>query len=381
MSHQRFHSWQVCSVTMKLLAATAVIAPATELREQRGDERAAQLPLASALKDTAGLRHPVAGRFLSGLYSPGTPLTSLRRKRMNPRGEEDTSYALLTAAYNEERYIEKTLRSVLAQLLRPKIWVIASDGSTDRTDDIVQQYAMRHSFIRLVRRERDHSREFASKVFALRAGFQTLTLVPIDFIGHLDADVSVAPSYFRDLLAKFSGDPELGIAGGWYLEERRDGVWRSRPVNSTGSIPGGIQMFRRECYEDVGEMLPIEYGGEDWYAEVRARMCGWRVRSFPELAVHHLRASGSRGGLLRHCYREGLMDFALGSHPLFEIAKVAKMSATPPYLLNALLRMLGFLVAHVYGKRMVPPAFVAFLQREQLGRLWTFVPSAREKQG
>jgi hypothetical protein len=52
---------------------------------------------------------------------------------------------------------------------------------------------------------------------------------------------------------------------------------------------------------------------------------------------------------------------------------VAKMSVTPPYLLNALLRMLGFLAAHVSGRRMVPPACVEFLQQEQLGRLWALV--------
>jgi poly-beta-1,6-N-acetyl-D-glucosamine synthase len=297
--------------------------------------------------------------------------TGLKATKMNPASasKEDRSYALLTAAYNEEQHIETTIRSVVEQFHGPKIWVIVSDGSTDRTDDIVQQYAIQHSFIRPLRRERDHSREFASKVFALRAGFQTLTLPSIRFIGHLDADLWLHPSYFHDLLTKFEEDSELGMAGGWYFEERT-GVWKSRPVNTTRSISGGIQMFRRECYMDIGEILPIEYGGEDWYAEIRARMCGWRVRSFPELEVHHLRPTGSRGGVLRYSYREGFMDFALGSHPLFEVAKAAKEWATPPYLLNCLARMLGFLVAHISRKRMVPPAFVEFLQREQLGRLW-----------
>ncbi len=283
------------------------------------------------------------------------------------------SYVLLTAAYNEEHYIEETIRSVVAQVVRPQMWVIVSDGSTDRTDEIVRQYAMRHPFIRLVRREKDDSREFASKVFALRAGFQMLTPDSIQFIGHLDADLCLAPRYFRNLLAKFEKDPELGVAGGWCFEKAANGYWQPRPGNCTWSVPGAIQMFRSECYKDIGDLLPIEYGGEDWYAEIRARMCGWRVRSFPELEARHLRASGTRASLLRYCYRAGFMDFALGSHPLFEVAKVAKMSVTPPYLLNALLRMLGFLAAHVSGRRMVPPACVEFLQQEQLGRLWALV--------
>jgi len=283
------------------------------------------------------------------------------------------SYVLLTAAYNEEHYIEETIRSVVAQVLRPQMWVIVSDGSTDRTDEIVRQYAMRHPFIRLLRREKDDSREFASKVFALRAGFQMLTPDSIQFIGHLDADLWLDPSYFRNLLAKFGEDHELGVAGGWCFEQAANGSWQPRPGNCTWSVPGAIQMFRSECYKDIGDLLPIEYGGEDWYAEIRARMCGWRVRSFPELEAHHLRVSGTRASLLRYCYRAGFMDFALGSHPLFEVAKVAKMSATPPYLLNALLRMLGFLIAHVSGRRMVTPACVEFLQQEQLGRLWALV--------
>jgi biofilm PGA synthesis N-glycosyltransferase PgaC len=292
---------------------------------------------------------------------------------------EDALYVLLTAAYNEEDYIEETIKSVVAQLLRPKVWVIISDGSTDRTDEIVQQYAIRHPFIRFIRREKDHSRNFASKVFALRAGFQTLTLDPIQFVGHLDADIWLDPFYFRDLLSKFGEDRELGIAGGWCFEKTPCGLWQPRPGNSTRQVPGAIQMFRRECYKDIGEILPIEYGGEDWYAEIRARMYGWRVRSFSEFKVHHLRATGTRGSLIRYWYREGCMDFALGSHFLFEVAKVAKMSARPPYLLESMARMLGFLVAHIFGKRTVPPAFVAFLQKEQLGRLWALVLSGHSR--
>ena len=290
---------------------------------------------------------------------------------------EDVSYVLLTAAYNEADYIEETIRSVAAQLLPPKRWVIVSDGSTDGTDEIVQRYARRHPFIRFIRRERDRSREFASKVFALRDALQTLTSDTTQFIGHLDADISLDPFYFRDLLAKFRDDLELGIAGGWCFEKAPRGVWQPRPGNYTWSVPGAIQLFRHECYKDIGALLPIEYGGEDWYAEIRARMHGWRVRSFPELEARHLRASGTRASLLRYYYREGFMDFAMGSHPLFEIAKMARMSATPPYLVPALLRMLGFLAAHNLGKRMVSPEYVAFLQREQLGRLRSFLLSVK----
>lgn len=286
------------------------------------------------------------------------------------------SYVLLTAAYNEELFIEETIKSVLAQLVLPSTWVIVSDGSTDRTDEIVRRYANRHSFIHLVRREKDENRGFASKVLALRVALQSITLEPMKFIGHLDADISLPPWYFRDLLKQFDDDPNLGIGGGRYAEKVGAQYRPTRWSNST-SVPGGVQMFRRECYEDVGGLLPIEYGGEDWYAEIMARKCGWRVRSFRELPVHHLRETGTGGGsVLRYCYRQGFMDFALGSHPVFELFKVARRIVWRPYVLGALARLLGFLIAHIYGKRMVSPEVVAFLREEQIGRL-CFTPLSR----
>lgn len=283
---------------------------------------------------------------------------------------EHGSYVLVTAAYNEEHYIEQTIQSVVAQILVPTLWVIVSDGSTDRTDDIVQRYATRHSFIRLIRRKRDHNRDFASKVFALNAGVNSLPPGTIDFLGHLDADVSLDPRYFCDLLRRFEEDPRLGLAGGWYCEKLR-GEYRPCRGSNSRSIPGGIQMFRYDCYRDIGGLLPIEYGGEDWYAEIMARKCGWRVRSFSDLHVRHLRVTGTRGCRLRYCYREGITDFALGSHPVFELAKVSKRLWSRPYLLGALARLLGFVIAHVSVDRMVPPDVVRFLRKEELARLWS----------
>lgn len=297
--------------------------------------------------------------------SPNTPQTN----EVFAAAAGPGSYVLLTAAYNEEEYIEATIRSVLAQDLLPSIWVIVSDGSTDRTDEIVQRYAMSYTFIRLVRRERDQHHRYASKVFALRAGLQILTPEAAQYLGHLDADIALDHSYFRDLLKKFDRDPTLGVAGGRCFEETPRGL-RQLPGSSPTSVPGGIQMFRRECYQNIGELPPIEHGGEDWYAEVTARMCGWRVQSFSDLRVRHLRETGTAGNRLLYWYRGGFADFALGTHPLFEFARLARKIACRPYLLAALARLLGFLMAYFFGERMVPPEFVAFLRKEQLGRLW-----------
>ena len=60
-------------------------------------------------------------------------------------------YVLITPARNEEAYIEKTIQSVISQTVLPEKWVIVSDGSTDRTDEIVKQYIVENTWIELLR--------------------------------------------------------------------------------------------------------------------------------------------------------------------------------------------------------------------------------------
>ena len=62
----------------------------------------------------------------------------------------DNTYILVTAAKNEEDYIEKTIRSVISQTITPRKWVIVSDGSNDETEKIVSQYSSKHNFIQLL---------------------------------------------------------------------------------------------------------------------------------------------------------------------------------------------------------------------------------------
>jgi glycosyltransferase involved in cell wall biosynthesis len=51
------------------------------------------------------------------------------------------TYVVITPARNEKAFIELTIKSVVAQTVRPLRWVIVSEGSTDGTDEIVKKYA------------------------------------------------------------------------------------------------------------------------------------------------------------------------------------------------------------------------------------------------
>jgi glycosyltransferase involved in cell wall biosynthesis len=278
-------------------------------------------------------------------------------------------YVLVTAAYNEERFIGKTIESICSQTVKPAKWIIVSDGSTDATDTIVANYCKEYEFIQLHRICEPHPRNFAAQVNAINVGFELLKAVEFDFFGNVDADVSFAPDYYGRLLAEFEHDPMLGLGGG-YIHEAVNGTFVSRARNSTRAVAHAVQLFRRECYEKVGPYLPLPYGGPDWVAEIVARQNGWSVRSFHELPVRHYRRTCSAGGLLRGLYRQGLMDHSLGCDPMFEVLKCLSRASFSPYVIGALARLSGFVWASCRGlPRAVARDVSECLKAEQRARV------------
>ena len=281
----------------------------------------------------------------------------------------NVTYVVVTAAYNEERYIERVIFSVLSQSVRPKRWIIVSDASSDQTDDIVRNYAKANPFIELVRITEDHPRNFAAQVNAINAGMALCKGTGYDFIGNLDADVSFEPTYFERLLAKFACDPKLGLPGGEIWEET-GGTFRPRYTNHPLAVAHAVQLFRRSCYESLGGYVALPYGGPDSHAEVQCRMNGWRVKSYRDLPVLHHRPGGGADRWMQFAYRQGLMDYSLGIHPGFEMLRLARRLSQRPYGAYAIVRLFGFLHATCEGgRRPVSTAFVQYLRSEQRDRL------------
>lgn len=293
---------------------------------------------------------------------------------MNPNPEallplRECRYVLMTAAYNEEVHIEKTITSILRQTIRPQLWVIVSDGSTDRTDEIVRGYSAQHDLIRFVRVERAPGHSFPSKVAALQKGLPLLQDAVFDYFGNLDADVSVEPAYFEQLVRRFENSPKLGLASG-FIYEQTAGKFRNRSSNRTDSVPHAAQLVRRECYEEIGGYAVLKYGGEDWHAQTCARMKGWKAEAIPELKVFHHRHTGSSTNLLAHRFRLGKLDYSFGSDPLFEVFKCLRRIPERPFIIGGLTRLAGFALSSIRQEsRPVSSDFIQFLRAEQKRKL------------
>jgi glycosyltransferase involved in cell wall biosynthesis len=280
------------------------------------------------------------------------------------------SYALITAAKNEKEYISQTLEAVVAQTLLPRVWVIVSDGSTDGTDEIVKRYAADHKFIRLIRRETDSARTFASQAAALNAAYESIKHGDFEFIGCLDADVSFDSTYYEKLIAKFHRDFGLGIASGQIVEAEA-GQYRPRRGNVPHEVAGAVQFMRRDCYEDVRGFALLPWGGHDTVANAMARHKGWTVRTFNDLDVRHYRPTGTAGSTVRTSrIREGMQDYSIGYHFLYEFGKCLKRVSEPPFLIGSAFRLWGYMRAATQYQRMLPADFVRDLKRSQLQRLF-----------
>ena len=150
---------------------------------------------------------------------------------------------------------------------------------------------------------------------AFNAGFERVKSLDFDVVGNLDADITFGPDYLDFLMRMFADDPKLGVAGTPFVE---DSGYDSAKDSFEGEnyVAGGCQMFRAECFREIGGYIPNPGGGVDWIAVMSARMKGWKVRSFAEKRFHHHRTLGTaETSPLGAAFAYGERAYFLGGSP------------------------------------------------------------------
>jgi len=281
-------------------------------------------------------------------------------------------YVLITPTRNEAAFIEMTIQSVISQTVIPVKWIIVSDGSTDGTDDIVKHYMMQYEWIELVQMPPRQERHFAGKAYAFNRGYGVIKDLSYDIIGNLDSDVSFEPDFFEFLLIKFFNNPKLGIAGTRFIE---NGIQTyDYHFSSIEHVSGQCQLFRRECFEEIGGYIPVKGGGIDVIAVLTARMNGWLTRAYTEKHFLHHRTMGTEGqNRWVAKFRDGKKDYTLGSHPLWEICRVTYQATRRPYILGALVLFLGYSWCAICRmERPISKELIKFRRKDQMHRLRKF---------
>jgi cellulose synthase/poly-beta-1,6-N-acetylglucosamine synthase-like glycosyltransferase len=192
----------------------------------------------------------------------GYPAAMAAAARLRPRPVQkdessEPAVTVIVAAYNEEAVIERRLENLLAldypaDKLRV---VVASDASSDRTDELVQTVAARDSRVQLLPCPRGGKVTAQNRAVAETDG---------DVVAFSDANAIWAPDALRRLVASFA-DPDVAYVCGRLRLEAADGsnqeglywryeLWLREQESRAGSITGGngsIYALARGDYVDV----------------------------------------------------------------------------------------------------------------------------------
>ena len=164
--------------------------------------------------------------------------------------------SVVMAAYNGERYIEESVRSILGQTLKNFEFIIVDDGSTDSTFDKLQQ--IDDSRLRIIRQSNQ------GQTSALIAGIQQ---AKGDLIARLDDDDYSLPNRLMSQLKFMEAHPKVCLCGSRFQELNRGNLATQRvPFVQTNAEIKKIMsfynpfahssvMFRRDAYSKVGGYL------------------------------------------------------------------------------------------------------------------------------
>ena len=261
-------------------------------------------------------------------------------------------YIIATPAKNEEKNLPSTIRSIERQTIKPAVWVIIDDGSTDNTPQIIEAAKKKHTWIKSICLTKGKKRDLGIHYSCICTSGLNYAIeyckrnkIEYEYIGTVDADMSLESTYFENLIKKFERDPKLGIASG--------GTWvsisgKEVQLEMREDIPcGGHRLWRKKWYEECGG-VPISYAS-DSVSNIKAKLNGWKVKRFEGYKATQARRTSSAEGLWKGWKTEGAAMYHIGFPPQFATLRAIRYLFTKPYYIG-LAYLLGYLQSYINKK-------------------------------
>ena len=117
---------------------------------------------------------------------------------------------IITPAYNEEKFLQLTIDSVLNQNLLPVEWVIVDDHSKDRTSNIAKEAAKKHKWISYLKKEKkDNTGPGKAVMEAFYFGYDNKKVNNFDLIMKLDADIILPKNYISEISKRMKNNSKI----------------------------------------------------------------------------------------------------------------------------------------------------------------------------
>jgi len=275
------------------------------------------------------------------------------------------NYIVVTPARNEEKRLPHLAKSMMSQSLKPILWVIIDDKSTDNTASIIQKIEEKYSIVKgfHIEENTDHIQDRYS--FVVRKGFDFATKLcweegwGYDALAIVDADVVLDKNYFSELMSAFSRDRRLGIVAGIEFQQVGDRFLLKRNIEGE-SFSGAAWIFRRECYEEIGGFPTILCA--EVVSKVKAMNRGWGITGLLCTRSFHTRRRGTRLGAVEQFdtkqgeiegyTRFGERMYKLNYHPINALLNAFYLSFFGPGW-NIRISTLGFVFLYGYFKALL----------------------------
>ena len=207
------------------------------------------------------------------------------------------TFSVIIPAYNEERRLPATLKSIAAWFRSQGISfeiIVSDDGSNDRTAAIVRQEMKQQPEIRLLFGESNRGKGYAVRRGVLAAGGEFIIFTDSD----LSAPISELPKLW-DAVRKEGFDIAIGSRGmhesqvlvlqPWY--RRLPGKVFGFLVHGLGlrdfsDTQCGFKLFRREAARKIFLLLKTRGFAFDVEVLLRAGKAGYRVKEVPVVWVN-----------------------------------------------------------------------------------------------
>lgn len=275
---------------------------------------------------------------------------------------------VVTPVRNEENMLLDIAMDMANQSVRPLVWVIVDDGSSDKTWSKIKDLEEEFPWISGIRLESKEERTYAHQRYAevVRKGFETALEVcrkysfKHEFLAVTDADVRLESDYFEEIIKAFQSDRKLGIASGFVYEKGPS----SKELQDSNSEPRGCALvFRKECYEEING-----FQGHT-NSVIKARYRNWRVEVLTSIRVFHRRKSWSER---RYFFTAGKNAYFQNYHPInaFLTGIYYIIEVSPSKGLNYLI---GYIESFVSREKKTEDKEINQYYRNSLNRLSTSI--------
>ncbi len=252
-------------------------------------------PWALLMSSTVAVQGRILPRWLGGggwmelmhfqrSTQPVYPPRELRLEKfpLSSRSARKPKLSIVTPSFQQGRFLEETIRSVLDQAIPACQYVVQDGGSTDGSGAILRQHASRlHTWA---------SRPDQGQADAIKRGFARTAGAPDDLMAWINADDFYLPGALSFVVDFFARHPEADVlyghrilvdeqsqeVGRWFLPRHDDRVLRLYDF-----VPQETLFWRRRCWDVVGGVDTSFNFAIDWDLLLRFQEAGARIVRVP----------------------------------------------------------------------------------------------------